>query len=135
MSHRRIQTGGAPAAIGPYSQAIDAGQLVACSGQLGVDPATGELLEGLEAQVERALRNLGAVLDAAGLGYADVIKTTCFLVEMADFPAMNAIYARHWPDPAPARSTVAVVALARGARFEIEALAVRARPADAAAHA
>ena len=133
MSHRRIQAEGAPAAIGPYSQAIDTGQLVACSGQVGLDPASGQLVASLEAQVERALRNLGAVLDAAGVTYADVIKTTCFLVDMADFETMNGIYARYWPDPAPARSTVAVAALPKGARFEIEALAVRPHLADAVA--
>ena len=127
MSHRRIATSDAPGAIGPYSQAIDTGGLVLCSGQLGLDPATGALAgDGVAEQTERALRNLGAVLDAAGLGYADVAKTTCFLVDMADFGAFNEVYGRFFPDPPPARSTFAVAALPRSARVEIEAIAVRA---------
>lgn len=130
MSHRRVQTSGAPAALGPYSQAIDSGDLVACSGQVGLDPATGALASGLQSQVERALANLGAVLEAAGLGYGDVVKTTLFLVDMDDFGAVNELYGRCFPEPQPARSTIAVAALPRGARFEIEALAVRPRRAD-----
>lgn len=122
-------TDAAPAAIGPYSQAVGAGRLVLCSGQLGTDPSTGELTDGIEAQAERALRNVGAVLAAAGLGYGDVVKTTVFLVDMADFATMNAVYARFFSAPFPARSTVGVAALPRGARIEIEALA--ARPAAA----
>ena len=136
MSHRRIQTGGAPAAIGPYSQAIDAGagDIVVCSGQVGLDPATGQLVEGLEAQVARAMANLGAVLEAAGLGYADVVKTTLFLTDIGDFAAVNEIYGRSFSDPQPARSTVAVAALPKGARFEVEAIAVRPHLADAVGH-
>jgi 2-iminobutanoate/2-iminopropanoate deaminase len=112
--------------VGAYSQAIDTGSLVFCSGQVGLDPATGELVEGgLEAQTERALRSLGAVLDAAGLGYGDVAKTTCFLVDITDFAAFNTVYARFFPDPPPARSTFAVRDLPRGALVEIEAIAVR----------
>jgi 2-iminobutanoate/2-iminopropanoate deaminase len=126
MSRRRIETSAAPGAIGPYSQAIDTGALVHCSGQLGLDPSTGQLVVGgVAEQTERALRNLGSVLDAAGLSFADVAKTTCFLVDMDDFAAFNEVYARSFPEPAPARSTVAVAALPRGARVEIEAVAVR----------
>jgi 2-iminobutanoate/2-iminopropanoate deaminase len=122
-------TDAAPAAIGPYSQAVGAGRLVLCSGQLGADPSTGELAEGVEAQAERAMRNVGAVLAAAGLGYGDVVKSTIFLIDMADFTTVNAVYARFFTAPFPARSTVGVAALPRGARIEIEALA--ARPAAA----
>ncbi len=126
MNRHSIQTGGAPAAIGPYSQAIGAGRLVFCSGQVGLDPASGELVEGgIEAQADRALKSLGAVLDATGLTFADVVKTTCFLADMADFAAFNAVYGRFVTDPPPARSTFAVAALPKGARVEIEAIAVR----------
>jgi 2-iminobutanoate/2-iminopropanoate deaminase len=126
MNRHAISTNGAPAAIGPYSQAIGAGRLVFCSGQVGLEPSTGELVEGgIEAQAERALQNLGAVLDAAGLTYNDIVKTTCFLADMADFAAFNAVYARVMTDPPPARSTFAVAALPKGARVEIEAIAVR----------
>lgn len=126
MTHQAIGTSGAPAAIGPYSQAIAAGDLVFCSGQVGLDPSTGELVPGgVEAEAERALRNLAAVLDAAGLGYADVVKTTIFLADIADFTAVNTVYGRHMPDPPPARSTVGVAGLPRDARVEIEAVARR----------
>ena len=125
MSREAISTSGAPGAIGPYSQAIAAGGLLFCSGQLGLDPATGELVDGVEAQAERSLRNLMAVLDAAGLGPADVAKTTVFLADMADFATVNAVYARFFPDPPPARSTVQVAALPKAGRVEIEAVAVR----------
>jgi len=125
MSREAISTSGAPGAIGPYSQAIAAAGLLFCSGQLGLDPATGELVDGVEAQAERSLRNLMAVLDAAGLGPADVAKTTVFLADMADFATVNAVYARFFPDPPPARSTVQVAALPKAGRVEIEAIAVR----------
>ena len=118
-----IATDAAPAAIGPYSQAVRAHRLVFCSGQLGMDPATGELAAGVERQAERALANLEAVLGAAGATMDDVVKTTVFLVDMADFTAINAVYARHFAEPFPARSTVAVAALPRGGRVEIEATA------------
>ena len=128
MSHQVVTSTMAPAAVGPYSQAIAAGELVFCSGQIGIDPATGALVEGgVEAEAERALRNLAAVLDAAGLGLADVAKATIFLADIADFAAVNAVYARFMPDPPPARTTVAVAGLPRGARVEIEANAVRPR--------
>jgi len=126
MTRQAIQTSGAPAAVGAYSQGIVAGDLVFCAGQVGLDPATGELVDGVEAQAERALRNLAAVLDAAGVGFADVVKTTIFLADVDDFATVNAIYARYMPDPPPARSTIGVGALPRGARVEIEAIARRA---------
>ena len=126
MTRQAISTNVAPGAVGPYSQAIASGDLVFCSGQLGLDPATGDLVEGgVEAQAERALRNLEAVLDAAGVSMNDVVKTTIFLADIGDFAAVNAIYARHMPDPAPARSTFAVGALPKGGRIEIEAIARR----------
>jgi len=125
MTRQAVSTAGAPSAIGPYSQAVASGEIVACSGQLGLDPTTGELLEGVEAQAERALRNLEAVLDAAGCSMADVVKTTIFLADIADFAAVNAIYARYMPEPPPARSTFAVAALPKGGLVEIEALAHR----------
>jgi 2-iminobutanoate/2-iminopropanoate deaminase len=126
MTRQAVSTGGAPAAIGPYSQGIAVDGFVFCSGQIGLDPATGELVEGgVEAQAERALRNLAAVLDAAGAAMADVVKTTMFLADMGDFTRVNAVYARHMPDPPPARSTFAVVGLPKGALVEIEAIARR----------
>ncbi|MFM2105058.1 MAG: hypothetical protein RL338_90 [Chloroflexota bacterium] len=125
MTRRAISTGDAPGAIGPYSQAIASGDLLFCSGQLGLDPATGELVDGVEAQAERALRNLAAVLDAAGVTWSDVVKTTIFLADMGDFAAVNAIYARFMPEPPPARSTVQVAALPKAGRVEIEAVARR----------
>ena len=129
MTRQAVRTSGAPAAIGPYSQGIAVDGYVFCSGQIGLDPATGELVEGgVEAQAERALRNLGAVLDAAGASMADVVKTTLFLADIADFTAVNAVYARHFPDPPPARSTFAVGALPKGARIEVEAIARHATP-------
>jgi 2-iminobutanoate/2-iminopropanoate deaminase len=125
MTRQAIRTASAPGAIGPYSQAIDTGDLVFCAGQLGLDPGTGELVEGVEAQAERAMRNLAAVLDAAGLTAADIVKTTIFLADMGDFAAVNAVYGRYVTDPPPARSTVGVAALPKGGRVEIEAVARR----------
>lgn len=126
MTRHEVSTSGAPSAIGPYSQGIAAGGLVFCSGQVGLDPTTGELVTGgLEAQAERALRNLAAVLDAAGCSWDDVVKTTVFLADIADFATVNAIYGRFMPDPPPARSTFAVAALPKGARIEVEAIAVK----------
>lgn len=125
MTREAISTGGAPAAIGPYSQAIAMDCLLFCSGQLGLDPQTGNLVDGVEAQAERAMLNLRAVLDAAGLTFEDVVKTTIFLADMADFAVVNAIYGRFMPDPPPARSTVQVAALPKGGLVEIEAIARR----------
>ena len=123
--NRAVRTGGAPTPIGPYSQGIDTGTLLFVAGQVGSDPASGELAEGVEAQAERALRNIAAILDAAGLSITDVVKTTVLLADIDDFPAVNAVYARLAGDPAPARTTFAVAALPRGARVEIEAIASR----------
>ena len=126
MTRSAIKTSSAPGAIGPYSQAIDTGQIVFLAGQTGLDPATGQIVEGgIEAQSERVMRNLAAVLDAAGLSFDDVAKTTCFLVDMADFEAFNKVYATFVTDPPPARSTIAVRALPRGGLVEVEAIAVR----------
>jgi 2-iminobutanoate/2-iminopropanoate deaminase len=126
VTRRAVSTGGAPAAIGPYSQGIAVDGFIFCSGQIGLDPSTGELVEGgVEEQAERVLRNLAAVLDAAGASMADVVKTTIFLADIGDFAKVNAVYARHMPDPPPARSTFAVGALPKGARIEIEAIARR----------
>jgi 2-iminobutanoate/2-iminopropanoate deaminase len=126
MTRSSVSTPAAPAAVGPYSQAIVSGDLVFCSGQLGLDPSSGVLVEGgVEAQAERALRNLTAVLDAAGCSFADVVKTTVFLANVDDFAAVNAVYARFVPDPPPARSTFAVGALPKGGLVEIDAIAVR----------
>ena len=129
MTRRAISTTSAPGGvIGPYSPAIATDDLVFCSGQVGLDPATGEIVSGgVEAEAERVIRNLEAVLDAAGCTLADVVKTTCFLADINDFQRFNAVYAPFWPDPPPARSTFQVAALPRGARVEIEAIAVRDR--------
>lgn len=123
MTKQVISTSEAPAAIGPYSQAVAVAGLLFCSGQLGLDPATMEIAEGLRAQVGRALENLDGVLRAAGTDSAAVIKTTVFLAEMDDFPAMNEIYAAYFGESRPARSTVAVKTLPKNALFEIEAIA------------
>jgi 2-iminobutanoate/2-iminopropanoate deaminase len=117
----------APRAIGPYSQAVssDAGRWVFLSGQIPLDPATGELVPGdIAAQTERVMENLAAVLAAAGLGFGDVVKTTLYLVDLADFARVNDVYARYLEAPPPARATVEVAALPRGARLEIDAIAV-----------
>ena len=120
-----VATPHAPRAIGPYSQATRANGLLFTAGQVGFDPATGELVEGgIAAQTERVLRNLAAILEAEGLDLASVLKTTVYLIDMADFAEMNTVYARVFGDHRPARSTVAVAALPRGARVEIDAVAV-----------
>lgn len=122
-----IHTVAAPGAIGPYSQAVAAGGYVFTSGQIGLDPATGQLVDGgTEAQTRQVMANVAAVLAAAGLTFADVVKTTIFLIDMNDFAAVNAVYGESFEDaPKPARSTVAVAALPRGARVEIETIALR----------
>lgn len=125
MTRQAITSDGAPAPVGPYSQAIAIDGFVFCSGQVGLDPATGQLVEGIEAQTERVLRNLAAVLDSAGLTFADVVKTTILLTDMNDFATVNGIYARFVGDPPPTRATFAVVGLPRGAAIEIEAIARR----------
>lgn len=126
MERERIETDGAPGAIGPYSQGIASGGWVFTAGQIGMDPATGELADGVEAQTRRALANVSAILAAAGAGWKDVVKTTVFLADMADFQAFNAIYAVVVEAPFPARSTVAAAGLPKGARVEIDAVARRA---------
>ena len=120
----QVETNAAPAAIGPYSQAIRTPELVFTAGQLGADPASGDLAEGAAAQADRAIRNLTAILDAAGTSLERVVKTTVFLADFADFAAVNEIYASHFSTPYPARSTVAVKALPKGALVEIEAVAL-----------
>ena len=123
---RAVDTDAAPKPIGPYSQAIDTGSLVFCAGQIGLDPATGKLVDGGSvAEMTRAIANLEAVLGAIGLGLGDVVKTTLFLVDLADGPAVGAVYAQRFPAPHPARSTVQVAALPAGARVELEAIAAR----------
>jgi 2-iminobutanoate/2-iminopropanoate deaminase len=124
MTRRAVSTEGAPAAVGPYSQGIVVDGLLFCAGQAALDPATGNLVEGgIEPETERVMANLTAVLDAAGVTWNDVVKTTIFLVDMGDFATVNAIYGRHVGDPPPARSTVGVAALPKGAHVEIEAVA------------
>ena len=124
-----VHTDHAPAAVGPYSQGYWAGELFYSAGQVGLVPSTGKLVDGdVVSQAECAMMNLAAVLDAAGLTFEDVVKTTIFLADMGDFGAVNEIYARHFEAPYPARSTVAVGALPLGARVEIEVIG-RARPA------
>lgn len=123
MSRRRIDTDRAPAALGPYSQAIAAGGLVFCSGTVGIDPATGEVPDGIEAQTEQALLNLAAILAAAGSSMEDLVKTTIFYADVADFPVLNEVYGRHMPDPPPARSAPANVLLPRGLLVSIDAIA------------
>lgn len=128
MTRDRIATEKAPSAIGPYNQAIASGELVFCSGQIALDPASGQLVEGdVQAQTRQALHNLSAVLQAAGASLNTVVKTTVFLISMADFASMNTTYAEFFAAEPPARSTIAVAELPRGARVEIEAIAVRSR--------
>src|SRR5690242_4307029 len=123
MTRHAISTSAAPAALGPYSQAIVAGGLVFCSGTAGIDPATGRIPEGIEAQTEQALRNLAAVLEAAGASMPDVVKTTIFYSDVDDFARLNEVYARFMPDPPPARSAPANVRLPHGLLVSIEAIA------------
>ena len=121
---RAVRTDRAPAAIGPYSQAIACDGLFFASGQVALDPDTGQLVAGdVSAQTERALQNLQAVLEKGGASLASVVRTTVYLRDMADFAAMNAVYARFFPGVPPARSTVAVAGLPRDARVEIDAIA------------
>ena len=125
MSVRTVHTDNAPAAIGPYSQAIIAGNFLYTAGQIPLDPNTGQIVEGdVTVQTERVMRNLTAVLEAAGTSWANVVKTTVFLQDMADFPRVNEVYGRMIGDARPARSTVQVSALPRGVLVEIDAVAL-----------
>ncbi|HET9466570.1 MAG TPA: RidA family protein [Gemmatimonadales bacterium] len=124
MSLEFVSTAGAPKAIGPYSQAVQSNGFLFTAGQVALDPDRGELVAGgISEQTARALENLRAILDAAHSDFSQVVKTTVFLVDMADFAAMNEVYSRAFGDHRPARSTVAVAALPRGARVEIEVIA------------
>ncbi len=123
MAHRVLTTE-APAPIGPYNQAIRSGDFLFCSGQIPIDPATGELVTGdIVAQTHRVMQNVRAVLAAGDATFADVVKTTIYLVDMNDFAAVNAAYGEYFTGVAPARSTVAVAALPKGSRVEVEVLA------------
>ena len=120
-----VQTEGAPKAIGPYSQAIKANGLVFCSGQVALDPATGQVIEGgIREQTERVMRNLKAVLEAAGSSFDRAIKTTVFLADLSDFSEMNAVYGSFFGDPPPARSTVEVSRLPKDVRIEVDVIAL-----------
>ena len=123
MTH--VSTPNAPAALGPYSQAVDTGSIVYCSGQLGLDPATGNLADGVQAQTHQALKNLQAVLNEAGLSLDNVVKTTVFVQDLADFGTVNEIYGTYFHGGFPARSCVQIAALPKGALVEIECIAVR----------
>jgi 2-iminobutanoate/2-iminopropanoate deaminase len=126
MTRQAVSTDQAPPAIGPYSQAIVANGFVFCSGTAGIDPATGVAPDGIEAQTEQALRNLEHVLTAAGASLATLVKTTIYYAHVEDFGAVNAVYARHMPDPPPARSAPANVDLPRNLLISIDAIAVLA---------
>jgi 2-iminobutanoate/2-iminopropanoate deaminase len=119
-----ISSPDAPRAIGPYSPAIRAGQLLFVSGQVPIDPATGDLIQGdVQAQTRRVLDNIGALLKAGELSFADVVRTTVFLADMSDFAAMNEVYATYFPAPPPARATMQVARLPKDARLEIDVIA------------
>ena len=123
MTH--VSTPNAPAALGPYSQAVDTGSTVYCSGQLGLDPATGNLADGVQAQTHQALKNLQAVLNEAGLSLDNVVKTTVFVQDLADFGTVNEIYGTYFHGGFPARSCVQIAALPKNALVKIECIAVR----------
>ena len=125
MSARIVHTDKAPAAIGPYSQGVIAGNLLFTAGQIAIDPTTGQIIQGdVTAQTERVMRNLTAVLENAGTSWSDVVKTTVYLQDMADFPRVNEVYGRMIGDARPARSTVQVSGLPRGVLVEIDAVAM-----------
>ncbi len=126
MKRTTIVAKNAPAAVGPYSHAVQVGDTVYTSGQLGLDPATGKMAEGVEAQATQAIKNLKAILETAGLSLANVVKTTVFLTDIADFAKINKIYADYFTGETPARSCFQVAALPMGGAFEIEAIAVKA---------
>jgi len=125
VSVRNVHTEAAPAAIGPYSQAVSAGNMLFTAGQIALDPATGQIVPGdVTAQTERVMKNLSAVLESGGASWSDVVKTTVYLIDMADFPRVNEVYGRVIGDARPARSTVQVSGLPRGVLVEIDAVAV-----------
>ncbi|MEG0598210.1 MAG: Rid family detoxifying hydrolase [Oscillospiraceae bacterium] len=123
--NKTIVAQNAPAAVGPYCHAKLAGNTLYTSGQLGLNPATGELAAGVEGQARQAMENLGAILKGAGMDFCDVTKTTVFLTDIADFAAINKIYAEYFPGEAPARSCFQISALPKGGVFEVEAIAVK----------
>lgn len=126
MAKKVIVTPNAPAPVGPYSQAIETGSLVFCSGQIAIDPKTNAVLTGsVQEQAELVMKNIGGVLDAAGLGFDHVVKTTIFLTNMSDFGAVNEVYGRYFKTTPPARSTIEVSALPKGVQVEIEVIASR----------
>jgi 2-iminobutanoate/2-iminopropanoate deaminase len=126
MAKKIHQTNNAPAPIGPYSQSVEAGGFLFCSGQIAIEPASGQVLNGTVAeQAELVMKNVSAVLNSAGFGFEHVVKTTIFLTDMADFPAVNEIYGRYFKSEAPARSTVAVAGLPKGVKVEVEVTAFK----------
>lgn len=128
MPREVISTEAAPAAIGPYSQAVRAGDLLYVSGQIPLDPASGTLVtDGIAAETARVLENLGAILEAAGASFGSVVKTTVYLADMADFPAMNEVYGRYFGAEPPARSTIQAARLPRDVRVEVDAIALIGR--------
>ncbi len=123
---KAVFTSLAPRAVGPYSQAVEAGGILFISGQIPIDPATGQLVAGgIEAQTEQVMKNIGAILAEAGYTYADVVKSTCLLKDMGEFKAMNEVYGKYYPEDPPARAAFGVVELPLGARIEIETIAIR----------
>ena len=121
-----ISTPNAPAAIGPYSQAIETEQFLFTSGQIPIDPAVGEITaDTIEGQAEQVMKNIAAVLEEAGLDFSHVVKTTCFLADLNDFAAFNAVYGKYFPEAAPARSCFAVAGLPKGAKLEVETICVK----------
>ena len=128
MSKKAIATAAAPKAIGPYSQAVDAGNTVYVSGGIPLDPVTGQVVGGdIKTQTERVFKNIEAILKEAGLGLNDVVKTTVFMTDLTSFAEMNEVYAGFFKEPFPARTTVQVAALPKGVKIEIDAVAVRAK--------
>jgi 2-iminobutanoate/2-iminopropanoate deaminase len=126
MAKKIIETKKAPAPIGPYSQAVEVNGMVFCSGQIALDPSTGQVNTGsVGEQTELVMKNIHGVLEAAGIGFDNIVKTTIFLTDMADFPAVNEVYGKSFKSAPPARSTVAVAGLPRGVKVEIEVLAAR----------
>lgn len=122
---KEVNSEGAPRPVGPYSQAVEAGGLVFCSGQIGLDPKSNVLMEGIKEQTRQAINNLASVLGAAGLTLRDVVKITVYLADMSDFQEMNEEYSKHFSKPFPARTTIQAASLPRNARIEVDAIAVK----------